>query len=69
MEPAALSHGLAFDALEEHVCELWLDAQWREHPATHALANMLRSSAFTQRLALVGGYDTNASGSQRSEHP
>lgn len=67
MEPAALSHGLAFDALEEHVCELWLHAQWREHPATDALANMLRSRAFTQRLQLVGGYDTNDSGSQRSQ--
>jgi len=66
MEPAALSHGLAFDALDEHVCELWLDAQWHEHRAIDALANVLRSSAFTQRLALVGGYDTDGSGSQRT---
>ena len=33
------------------------DARWREHPAVEALGNVLRSSAFTRRLSLVGGYE------------
>jgi len=64
MEPAALSYGLRFNPLAEHVAELWLDARWREHPAVEALGNMLRSSAFTRRLALVGGYELTNDGSQ-----
>lgn len=57
MEPAALRYALAFNSLAEHVVELWLDARWREHPAVEALGNVLRSSAFTRRLSLVGGYE------------
>ena len=57
IEPAALAYGLAFNALEEHVAEVWLDARWRRHPAVEALGNTLRSSAFSQRLALVRGYE------------
>ena len=59
IEPAALRYGLEFNPLEEHVAELWLDARWRAHPAVDALANVLRSSAFTQRIALIGGYETH----------
>jgi DNA-binding XRE family transcriptional regulator len=67
MEPAALNVGLAFEPLEEHVSELWLDARWREHPAVETFASLLRSSAFTQRLALVGGYQTAGCGSQQDD--
>ncbi len=69
MEPAALNLGLAFEALEEHVAELWLDGRWTDHPAVDSLANLLRSSAFTQRLGLVGGYQTASCGSRRDEPP
>jgi DNA-binding XRE family transcriptional regulator len=57
MEPAAISLGLSFAALEEHVAEVWIDARWREHPGAVALADVLRSAAFTSRLGLVGGYE------------
>lgn len=66
MEPAAISHGLAFTPLEEHTAELWVGANWRGHPAAEALARVLRSAAFTARLALVGGYDLAGTGLQRS---
>jgi molybdate-binding protein len=67
MEPAALSLDLAFEPLEEHVAELWFDARWRDHPAVDTLAGLLRSTAFTRRLALVGGYETGSCGSQRPQ--
>jgi transcriptional regulator with XRE-family HTH domain len=67
MEPAALSHRLAFTPLEEHVVEVWVDACWREHPAVEALGTLLRSRAFTERLSLVGGYDLAACGAARGE--
>jgi DNA-binding XRE family transcriptional regulator len=57
MEPAAISWGLPFAALEEHVAEVWIDGRWRDHPGAVALADVLRSAAFTSRLALVGGYE------------
>jgi transcriptional regulator with XRE-family HTH domain/molybdate-binding protein len=64
MEPAAIRSELAFESLEEHVAEVWTDARWREHPAAVALADVLRSAAFTSRLALVGGYELADCGSQ-----
>lgn len=63
MEPAAISCGLAFASLEEHEAEVWVDARWREHPAVEALGTLLRSRAFTARLALVGGYALTDCGS------
>jgi DNA-binding XRE family transcriptional regulator len=65
MEPAALQFGLAFGGLEEHVAELWVDARWRTYPAVEAVGNVLRSAAFTSRLALVGGYELAGCGEQK----
>jgi DNA-binding XRE family transcriptional regulator len=64
MEPAALQFGLAFGALEEHVAELWIDARWRAHPAVEALGGVLRSSAFSARMATIGGYELARCGAQ-----
>jgi molybdate-binding protein len=64
MEPAAISLGLAFGALEEHVAEVWIDSPWRAHPAASALAEVMRSAAFTERLALIGGYELDECGSE-----
>jgi molybdate-binding protein len=63
MEPAAISRRLAFAPLEEHVAEIWIDGRWRDHPAVPALGELLRSAAFTARLALVGGYQLTGCGS------
>ena len=65
MEPAALRFELAFDGLEEHVAELWIDARWRTHPAVGALGNVLRSAVCTSRLGLIDGYDVTHCGEQR----
>lgn len=62
MEPAALSCGLAFSALEEHIAEIWIDERWREHPGVDAIADVLRSAAFTTRLSLIGGYELSGCG-------
>ncbi|HEY1276484.1 MAG TPA: helix-turn-helix domain-containing protein [Thermoleophilaceae bacterium] len=62
MEPAALRFGLAFRELESHVAELWIDPRWRAHPGVEALGEVLRSQAFTTRMALVGGYELSHCG-------
>jgi putative molybdopterin biosynthesis protein len=67
MEPAAIRHGLAFCALEEHVAELWVDGRWRGHAGVEAAVGALRSAAFTARLDLVGGYDVAGCGDLRGE--
>jgi DNA-binding XRE family transcriptional regulator len=67
MEPAAIGMQLAFAPLEEHVAEVWVDARWREHPAVGALGELLRSGAFTARLALVGGYELAGCGDVSTE--
>jgi len=54
MEPAALSRDLAFEALEEHVVEVWIDERWREHPGADALIGLLRLQTFKTRLVLGG---------------
>jgi DNA-binding XRE family transcriptional regulator len=56
-EGAARAFGLRFLALEEHVVEVWVAERWLEHPGVAALAELLRSAAFTERVAHFGGYD------------
>jgi len=63
MEPAAIAAGLSFTALEEHVAELWCDARHGDEPGVRALGDTLASAAFRRRLAVIGGYDTSATGS------
>lgn len=66
-EPAAAALGLAFAELEEHTAEVWIGAQHRHHPAVSGLLDVLRSASFSERLALIGGYDTSATGSTIGE--
>ncbi|HZU60095.1 MAG TPA: helix-turn-helix domain-containing protein [Solirubrobacteraceae bacterium] len=56
-EAAARAFDLRFVPLEEHVVELWSAEQWHNHPGISALADLLRTTAFTQRLGHFGGYD------------
>ena len=42
--------------------EIWVDARWQVHPAVGTLGALLRSTAFSARLALVGGYDLEGCG-------
>ena len=56
-EAAAHAFNLRFLPLEHHTVEIWLAQQWSDHPAANALADLLASTAFTQRVAQFGGYD------------
>lgn len=56
-EAAAHAFGLRFLALEDHVVELWAAERWDEHPGIGALAELLNTTAFTERVAHYGGYD------------
>lgn len=61
-EGAARAFGLSFLALEEHVVEIWLAARWTDHPGANAVAELLATSAFTERVRHLGGYDLTGCG-------
>jgi transcriptional regulator with XRE-family HTH domain len=54
---AARAFDLRFLALEDHTVEIWVAERWSDLPGTTALAELLTSSAFTDRVAQFGGYD------------
>lgn len=56
-EGAAGAFGLRFLALEVHVVEIWAAERWLDHPGVTALADLLTTAAFTERVAHFGGYD------------
>lgn len=62
IEPVAARFGLGFVDLEEHAVELWVADRWIGHPGVTALAELLRSPAFRDRLAPMPGYDLAQSG-------
>lgn len=61
-EPSAHAFDLRFISLEQHTVEIWIDREWRHHPGVEPLGNLLTSSAFTDRLAAMGGYDLAETG-------
>ncbi len=61
-EAAARAFHLRFLPLEEHTVELWSAARWHEHPGIGALADLLTSAAFTERVGHYGGYDLTRCG-------
>jgi DNA-binding XRE family transcriptional regulator len=61
-EGAAHAFGLRFFALEDHVVELWAAERWLDHAGIDALADLLTTSAFTERVAHYGGYDLRRCG-------
>jgi DNA-binding XRE family transcriptional regulator len=56
-EAGARAFGLRFLALEEHIVELWAAERWHDHPGITALAELLNTTAFTERVGHYGGYD------------
>jgi DNA-binding XRE family transcriptional regulator len=56
-EAAARTFGLGFLALEDHVVELWAADRWHDHPGLSAIAELLNTTAFTERVGHYGGYD------------
>lgn len=68
-EAAAQTFGLRFVGLEHHTVEIWFAQPWSEHPGVDALGNLLRSSAFTERVALFGGYELDGCGERMGSSP
>lgn len=56
-EGAARAFHLRFRPLEDHVVEIWAAERWLDHPGINALADLLTTTAFTERIAHFGGYD------------
>jgi DNA-binding XRE family transcriptional regulator len=56
-EAAARAFGLRFLALEDHVVELWAAERWHDHTGMSAVAELLNTTAFTERVGHYGGYD------------
>jgi DNA-binding XRE family transcriptional regulator/molybdate-binding protein len=63
-EAAARAFDLRFLAIEDHTVEIWLAQRWLDHPGANALAEILASTAFTERLANFAGYDLTGCGTR-----
>ncbi|MGI8862845.1 MAG: helix-turn-helix domain-containing protein [Solirubrobacteraceae bacterium] len=63
-EAAARAFGLRFLALEDHTVEIWFAQRWLDHPGTNALGELLATSAFTERVAHLAGYDLAGCGTR-----
>ena len=61
-EAAARAFDLRFFALEDHTVEIWLAERWLDHPGADALADLLTTTAFTERVAHFAGYDLTGCG-------
>lgn len=62
IEPAALATGLAFHALEEHVCELWVAHDHLGVAAVQRFVDELTGARLRRQLTGIGGYDLSRSG-------
>ena len=63
-EAAARAFDLRFLALEDHTVEIWLAQRWHDHPGAHALADLLTTPAFTDRVTHFAGYDLTECGTR-----
>jgi DNA-binding XRE family transcriptional regulator len=63
-EAAAQAFDLGFLSLEDHTVEVWFAERWFDHPGVDALGNLFASGAFTERVALFGGYDLTRCGNR-----
>ena len=63
-EAAARAFGLRFLAFEDHTVEIWLAQRWLDHPGANALAELLASAAFTERVSRLVGYDLAGCGTR-----
>jgi len=63
-EAAARAFDLRFLALEDHTVEIWIAQRWLDHPGAHALADLLTTTAFTERIAHHAGYDLTGCGTR-----
>jgi transcriptional regulator with XRE-family HTH domain len=68
-EGVAHAFNLHFHPLEVHDVQIWIDERWTGNPAIGALANLLASRAFTDRVAQFGGYDLTDCGTRLRRRP
>jgi DNA-binding XRE family transcriptional regulator len=63
-EAAAHAFELSFLPIEQHTVQIWLAERWLDHPAADALGNLISSTAFTQRISQIRGYDLTGCGTR-----
>jgi DNA-binding XRE family transcriptional regulator/molybdate-binding protein len=63
-EPAAVAAGLGFEALEEHVVQLWCPRDLAAEPAVGELMDRFTSAAFAHRMAGMPAYDVARLGTE-----
>ena len=64
MEAAAIAHRLAFEPIEVHDVELWIDERWVDLPALGVLLETLTSAGFVRRVERIGGYELAGCGTR-----
>lgn len=62
MEAAARALGLAFEPLETHQVQLWIDRRAGDHPGVAALLDQLAGTDLERRVGAIGGYDLSGVG-------
>ena len=68
-EAAARAFDLRFFALEDHTVEIWLAERWLNHAGADALAGLLASTAFTQRVSHSEAMTSPAAGLASKPRP
>jgi molybdate-binding protein/DNA-binding XRE family transcriptional regulator len=63
-EPAAVAAGLGFEAIEEHVVQLWCPRDLLVEPAVAELMDRFSSAAFGHRIAALPAYDVARLGAE-----
>ncbi|MFN7148444.1 MAG: substrate-binding domain-containing protein [Microthrixaceae bacterium] len=63
-EPAAVAAGLGFEALEEHVVQLWCRRDMGGEAPVAELMDRFTSAAFAQRMAAMPAYDLAGLGTE-----
>lgn len=64
MEAAAGALGLAFEPLETHQVELWIDRRAGDHPGVAVLLDQLGGADLARRVGAIGGYDLSGVGDE-----
>ncbi|MFP3907359.1 MAG: substrate-binding domain-containing protein, partial [Acidimicrobiales bacterium] len=62
MEAAARAFDLAFDPIEVHTAELWIDRRFTGAAALSTMVELLGSTTVSRQLAALGGYDLAGTG-------
>ncbi|MDZ7679812.1 MAG: helix-turn-helix domain-containing protein [Acidimicrobiales bacterium] len=64
MEAAARAFDLAFDPIEVHTAELWIDRRFAGIPALATMVELLAGATVSRQVAALGGYDLAGTGTE-----